>query len=1035
MSGSTEGSTPVESSVGTLVWVRRRNGSWWPGRILGPEELPGSHLLSPRSGTPVKLLGREDASVDWYNIQKSKRVKAFRCGEFDECIEKVKSIAGLPSKRREKYARREDAIFHALELEKKQIEEKHLVGLLPTGQGFMVCSDEVGDRRLDSSGQESDGGSDFLKTNLSIGAMQPLVSIQCEQVLPDICAGSSQQREQKLTCANWEGDTIESIAQIRGHRDFGSRISSSKKTVLNWSNTLEGAPMISVRENDSSITNCKSKSMAAERLLNSSKDSIFVLKRKRSQVGALPEETTYKRRDRRRPLTQVLESSAKLSDFNFGDLGFGLKDAEFDPCAPDHEGFVACEDQERRMGSLTEEFMEVNGLDYQSTRQGLGSHVASQNALVSKQDGFNSSSAVVDNSCSSFSDQLNANCCNGRPMQLASQIKAASLAGSAFVDSLLRNGLLSASSICSGSTIDANDAGLDKASSISVPSVEKFIQSSSFQVCSNSGAKNATCDKLVNWFGLNPSTGRASCLSNCLLQSVNNLNLGSDLPLSFTCAESARDLRSLYAKKGTNDIESSSLLTASDLDEDWVKPKHTLPSQGILSVSDGCRSLVLGEDEAESFKIPTGAMKNHAKRLAFSPGTVSMGSNEGLDKKGFYNLNRCNHTGQVSEVVADMTVSKWQTKRRRNARVLQKRQLDSSCRRNSRYSLLELTEQSQEKAVTLDEDWKCDLEKEGLSSMVNIVHPDRTLGGDDGAGSMRDSSHALSHRNGEGHKGISYLSDPKSFNSSKRNIEMKIIPCRRGVNSSHLQMMDVNVGLSSHCQPNAFQLEETAWFDVSVEVQGSYQGERVPLVSLMSRHNGKAIVGHPVIVECLESGLRVCRTNITKNFKMQMRTLSRHKGKKGLLHPVWKTGRQKTMLHSHRSRTSVMDDVALQPFSQQETQTIPKLGFSGFFSHKKRLTKRSLPIVCWHKEKISRKVLQKAGTSPRKTKMLSSIAMNQIGRPEDQESALSMTPADQPSRACIPVKLVFSRIKEVLYGHSQPVVLDPDSLLLDAPKD
>lgn len=53
----------VDCSVGAIVWVRRRNGSWWPGKILGPEELSASHLMSPRSGTPVKLLGREDASV------------------------------------------------------------------------------------------------------------------------------------------------------------------------------------------------------------------------------------------------------------------------------------------------------------------------------------------------------------------------------------------------------------------------------------------------------------------------------------------------------------------------------------------------------------------------------------------------------------------------------------------------------------------------------------------------------------------------------------------------------------------------------------------------------------------------------------------------------------------------------------------------------------------------------------------------------------------------------------------------------------
>ncbi|KAJ1280588.1 hypothetical protein BS78_04G244300 [Paspalum vaginatum] len=121
-----------DTSPGTIVWVRRRNGSWWPGRILGPEELPPSQIMSPRSGTPVKLLGREDASVDWYNLEKSKRVKAFRCGEFDACIEKAEATQGTLVKKREKYARREDAILHALELERKQLGSKYQThGLRP----------------------------------------------------------------------------------------------------------------------------------------------------------------------------------------------------------------------------------------------------------------------------------------------------------------------------------------------------------------------------------------------------------------------------------------------------------------------------------------------------------------------------------------------------------------------------------------------------------------------------------------------------------------------------------------------------------------------------------------------------------------------------------------------------------------------------------------------------------------------------------------------------------------------------------------
>ncbi|XP_071686449.1 uncharacterized protein At1g51745-like [Rutidosis leptorrhynchoides] len=115
-----ENGKPLDPTVGGLVWVRRRNGAWWPGRILGSDELPESCLLTPRSGTPVKLLGREDASVDWYNFEKSKRIKAFRCGEYDECIEKAKNAASMSYKRTVKYARRDDAILHALEIESSQ---------------------------------------------------------------------------------------------------------------------------------------------------------------------------------------------------------------------------------------------------------------------------------------------------------------------------------------------------------------------------------------------------------------------------------------------------------------------------------------------------------------------------------------------------------------------------------------------------------------------------------------------------------------------------------------------------------------------------------------------------------------------------------------------------------------------------------------------------------------------------------------------------------------------------------------------------
>ncbi|KAL9262855.1 hypothetical protein AKJ16_DCAP04198 [Drosera capensis] len=107
----------VESTVGTLVWVQRRNGSWWPGQILRLEEVVESRVASPESGTPIKLLCRDDVSLEWYNLEMSKQVKAFRCGEYDVCIRKAKAAAESASKKSVRLTKREKAILLALELE------------------------------------------------------------------------------------------------------------------------------------------------------------------------------------------------------------------------------------------------------------------------------------------------------------------------------------------------------------------------------------------------------------------------------------------------------------------------------------------------------------------------------------------------------------------------------------------------------------------------------------------------------------------------------------------------------------------------------------------------------------------------------------------------------------------------------------------------------------------------------------------------------------------------------------------------------
>ncbi|KAL6633717.1 hypothetical protein ACP70R_026388 [Stipagrostis hirtigluma subsp. patula] len=259
-----------DTSPGTIVWVRRRNGSWWPGRILGPDELPPSQIMSPRSGTPVKLLGREDASVDWYNLEKSKRVKAFRCGEFDACIEKAEATQGTLVKKREKYARREDAILHALELERKQLASKYQT------HGFRP---------------------------------EPLSNISaCSKHRKDL--GSTRYKSKKSKKRK------DASVSTDGKKDAGHCFlhSGSKR---NFSESLAQGNVVSNHSGDFSRVRLSQGGANLE-----SKEKPTIVKKERSD-GSDFEETLVEKSDRRRPLVQVLQSSAKLPHHSQQDDDYG----------------------------------------------------------------------------------------------------------------------------------------------------------------------------------------------------------------------------------------------------------------------------------------------------------------------------------------------------------------------------------------------------------------------------------------------------------------------------------------------------------------------------------------------------------------------------------------------------------------------------------------------------------------------------------------------------------------------------------------
>ncbi|KAE8700681.1 putative 60S ribosomal protein L28 [Hibiscus syriacus] len=299
----------IDVSVGGLVWVRRRNGSWWPGRIMGLDELSEGCLVSPRSGTPVKLLGREDASVDWYNLEKSKRVKAFRCGEYNECIEKAKASAANSNKKAVKYARREDAILHALEIESARLGKDHpdyfsrkdnsggVKGILARESPTMLHSGKENDMSDEMSGSEdaSDSAPELSQSGISFEELNHINGTK----------GHSKIIKRRKTPNDSEDDGSERIKRMRGLEDLGMGVGSKRKA------QAAGALELVQQDNSSFYGSNAGSCLSNGGPINGSRNHSSSVKRKRSQVANVHE--FLKRKNRRRPLTKVLESTAIVS--------------------------------------------------------------------------------------------------------------------------------------------------------------------------------------------------------------------------------------------------------------------------------------------------------------------------------------------------------------------------------------------------------------------------------------------------------------------------------------------------------------------------------------------------------------------------------------------------------------------------------------------------------------------------------------------------------------------------------------------------
>ncbi|KAF2323536.1 hypothetical protein GH714_035955 [Hevea brasiliensis] len=243
-------SKTIDASVGGLVWVRRRNGSWWPGRIMVLTRFRRVVWFLQDQALPLN--SSAERMPAWTGIiLKNLRGEGISMWGIDECIEKAKANAANGNKKTVKYARREDAILHALEIENARL----------------------GKDRVDFFSRTNNSGGELGSSAKELPSMSGSGKEDVDM---------TEERKEKKNPNDSEDDGTEGIKRMRGLEDLGIVVG------------------------DSNAVNCLSNGSP----INGSK-GYSSMKRKRSQVANVHE--FLKRKNRRRPLTKVLECTAMVS--------------------------------------------------------------------------------------------------------------------------------------------------------------------------------------------------------------------------------------------------------------------------------------------------------------------------------------------------------------------------------------------------------------------------------------------------------------------------------------------------------------------------------------------------------------------------------------------------------------------------------------------------------------------------------------------------------------------------------------------------
>jgi hypothetical protein len=233
-------------------------------------------------------------------------VKSFRCGEYDECIEKAKALARQQKKTltEGRYVRREDAIIHALEIERSRLPNNYDDLEEDTDDDDASASQNIysaKSKNINGLNKRSSRGAKSLY-EIEESSVQDMSQVLTMYKLPQNLSSSStryasSKKKKRKGRKNNEDDTVQGFQRMRDLREIGTKnVTKQKSGVGIFSDVplLESGPSFGY---DLSSTNG----------IKKGKQSHSSIKKKRSNIGQSYENS--RKKDRHRPLSKLCEDS------------------------------------------------------------------------------------------------------------------------------------------------------------------------------------------------------------------------------------------------------------------------------------------------------------------------------------------------------------------------------------------------------------------------------------------------------------------------------------------------------------------------------------------------------------------------------------------------------------------------------------------------------------------------------------------------------------------------------------------------------